>query len=66
MTVGTQMEQCISGIQSAAASLKNFALETQDQQAKQTYQQLAQTMEDAVQTLKQRQDYVKQQEPQFR
>ena len=66
MTVGTQMEQCIASVQSATASLKTFALETQDQQAKQTFQQLVQTMEGVVQTLKERQQYVKEQEPQFR
>ena len=34
MTVGTQMQQAIAGIQSAAATMKTFSLETQDQQAK--------------------------------
>lgn len=66
MTVGNQLQQCIAGIQSAAASMKNFALETQDQQAKQTFEQLAETLDDAVETLKYRQQYVEQQEPQFK
>jgi hypothetical protein len=34
VTVGTQLQQAIAGVQSAAASMKTFALETQDQQAK--------------------------------
>ena len=65
MTVGTQMQQAIAGIQSAAATMKTFALETQDQQAKKQFQQLAETFDDAVNTLKQRQQYIEQQEPQY-
>lgn len=41
MTVATQLEQAIANIQSAAASMKTFAVETEDQQAKQTFQHLA-------------------------
>ncbi len=66
MTVGTQLEQAISGVMSAAAAMKNCALETQDQQAMKTYQELSQTLENTLQTLKERQNYIKQQEPQFR
>ncbi|PKM79076.1 MAG: hypothetical protein CVU88_07670 [Firmicutes bacterium HGW-Firmicutes-13] len=66
MTVGTQLQQCIAGVQSAAASMKNFALETQDQQAKETFEQLARTLDDAVETLQKRKKYVEQQEPQFK
>lgn len=35
------MQQAIAGIQSASASMKTFALETEDKQAKQEYQQIA-------------------------
>ncbi len=66
MTVGTQLQQAIAGVQSAAASMKTFAIETQDQQAKQTFQNLAQTLDGAVQTLKDRQNYVEKQEPQYK
>jgi len=66
MTVGTQMQQAIAGVQSAAASMKTFALETQDSQAKQTFEQLAQTLDGAVDALKQRQQYVENQEPQYK
>jgi len=66
LTVGTQLQQCIAGVQSAAASMKNFALETQDQQAKETFEQLARTLDDAVETLQKRKKYVEQQEPQFK
>ena len=66
MTVGTQLQQAIAEVQSAAASMKTFALQTDDQQAKQTFTQLAQTLDAAVQQLKQRQQYVENQEPQYK
>ncbi|MCR3923046.1 MAG: DUF1657 domain-containing protein, partial [Firmicutes bacterium] len=58
MTVGTQLQQAIAGVQSAAATMKTFAMETQDPQAKQTFEQLSQTLDGALDTLKQRQQYV--------
>lgn len=66
MTVGTRMQAVIASIQSAAASIKIFALETQDQQAKQQYNQIAENLENALQTLKQRQQYIEGEEPQYR
>lgn len=66
MTVGTQIQQTIASIQSASASLKTFALETQDQNAKMEFQQMAQSLDDALMTLKNRQNYVNQQEPQYK
>ncbi len=66
MTVGTQMSQAIATVQSAAASLKTFALETEDQQAKQTFQELAKTFDNALTTLQQRQQYIEEQEPQYK
>lgn len=66
MTVGTQVEKAIASVQSVSASMKTFALETQDQQAKQMFQQLAQTFDGALDTLKQRQQYIDQQEPQYK
>ncbi|CCQ95515.1 conserved hypothetical protein [[Clostridium] ultunense Esp] len=66
MTVATQLQQTIASIQSAAATLKNFSLQTQDQQAKQQFQQLAKEMDNAVQSLQQRQQYIEGQEPQYR
>ncbi|CQR73611.1 hypothetical protein SOV_31070 [Sporomusa ovata DSM 2662] len=66
MTVGTQMTQAIATVQNAAATMKTFSLETQDQQAKQTFEQLATTLDNAVDSLKQRQKQVEQQEPQYK
>lgn len=66
MTIGTKMQQTIAGLESACASLKGFALDTEDQQAKQQFQQISQSLESSIQTLKQRQQYIEQEEPQYR
>jgi hypothetical protein len=66
LTVGTQFQQAIASVQSAAATMKTFALETQDTEAKQTFQLLATNLEDALNTLKGRQKYIEQQEPQYK
>jgi hypothetical protein len=46
--------------------MKTFAVETEDPQAKQTFQHLAQTLDSAVQSLKGREKYVESQEPQYK
>jgi hypothetical protein len=66
MTVATQMQQAIAGIQSAAATMKTFALQTEDKQAKQDFQQIAQQLDNALQTLQQRQQYIENEEPQYK
>ena len=66
MTVGTQMQQAIAGIQSAAATMKTFALETEDTQAKNEFQQIAEQLDNSLDTLKGRQKYIQEQEPQYK
>jgi hypothetical protein len=66
MTVGTQMSKAIATVESATVSMKTFALETEDEQAKQTFQQLAETFDDALATLRGRQQYIERQEPQYK
>lgn len=66
MTVGTQFTQAIATVQNAAATMKTFSLETEDQQTKQTFEQLAQTFDSALETLKGRQKYIQEQEPQYK
>ena len=66
MTVGTQMQQAIASVQSVASNMKTFAMETQDPQAKQMFQEMAQTFDGALNTLQQRQQYIEQQEPQYK
>ncbi len=66
MTVGTQMQKAIAGIQSAAATMKTFSLETEDQQAKKDFQQIAQQLDSSLEVLKGRQQYIEDQEPQYK
>ena len=66
MTVGTQFTQAIATVQNAAATMKTFSLETEDQQTKQTFEQLAKTFDNAVEALKGRQKYIEEQEPQYK
>jgi hypothetical protein len=66
MTVGTQMQQAIAGIQSAAATMKTFALETEDKKAKQDFQQIANNLDNALKTLSVRQKYIEKEEPQYK
>lgn len=66
MTVGTQIQQAIAGIQSSAATMKNFALETEDKQAKNEFQQIAQQLDNSIEVLKGRQKYIQEQEPQYK
>ena len=66
MTVGTQMQKAIAGIQSAAATMKTFSLETEDQQAKNDFQQIAEQLDSSLEILKGRQKYIEEQEPQYK
>ena len=66
MTVGVKLQQTIASAETVAANLKSFALDTQDQQAKQMFNQLAQSMDNTVATLQSRLNFVQQQEPQYR
>lgn len=66
MTVGTQMQQAIAGIQSASATMKTFALETQDKQAKEQFQQIADQLDCSLEVLKGRQQFIEEQEPQYK
>lgn len=66
MTVGTQMQQTIASCESVLASLKSFALETQDQNVKQLFQNLATQQQTIVDDLNNRLEYIQQEEPQYK
>jgi hypothetical protein len=66
MTVGTQMQQAIAGMQSASATMKTFSLETEDKQAKNDFTQIADQLDSAMDILKGRQKYIQKQEPQYK
>ncbi|MGM0875902.1 MAG: DUF1657 domain-containing protein [Bacillota bacterium] len=65
MTVGTKMQETIASCESTLANLHSFALETQDQSAKQLFQNLSTQQEQVLEHLKARLQYIQSQEPQY-
>ncbi|HDR7460848.1 TPA: DUF1657 domain-containing protein, partial [Bacillus paranthracis] len=51
MTVITKLKQTVSGLKSAQASLEGFALDTDNQQAKQLFQTAAQQTQTIIDSL---------------
>ena len=66
MTVASQVKQTLSGLKSAQASLESFALQTQNQQAKQLYANAAQQAKAIVDTLEPRVNEIENEEPQYK
>ncbi|WP_029419992.1 DUF1657 domain-containing protein [Alicyclobacillus macrosporangiidus] len=65
MTVASQVKQTLAGLKSAQASFEQFALQTQNQQAKQLYTDAANQTKTLVDTLEQRVQQLEQEEPQY-
>ncbi|OLO42646.1 DUF1657 domain-containing protein [Alkalihalophilus pseudofirmus] len=65
MTVASQVKQTLAGLKSAQASFETFALQTENQQAKQMFQNLAQQTQGIVDTLSPRLQEIQQEEPQY-
>jgi len=67
MTIGQKVHQCLATLEGAAADLRTFALDTQDQTAQKLYAQLSETLQNQViNPLKSRVDYIESQEPQYK
>ncbi|OPX85472.1 MAG: hypothetical protein A4E53_03466 [Pelotomaculum sp. PtaB.Bin104] len=66
MTVGSQVKQTLASLKSAQASLESFALQTQNQQAKQLYTNAAQQTKAILDTLEPRINEIENQEPQYK
>ncbi|GFN24274.1 DUF1657 domain-containing protein [Thermanaeromonas sp. C210] len=66
MTIGTRMHQCLTSLEGAVADLKNFALETEDANAKKQFTDYANQIENIAQGLKGRVNYIESQEPQYK
>lgn len=60
------MQQTIASAESVAASLKTFALDTNDQTAKSMFNNLLKSQESIVNDLKGRLKYIQQQEPEYK
>lgn len=66
MTTGTKLHTTLASLEGAKASLKSFALETEDKTAKQMFAQYAQQLDGICQGLSSRCNYIEQQEPQYK
>lgn len=66
MTVATQVRQAIAGLKSVQASFEQFALETENKQAKQMYQNAAEQTQQVLQSVEPRIAEIEQEEPQYK
>lgn len=66
MTVGSQVKQTIAGLKSAQASFEQFALQTENQQAKQLYSNAASQAQQIVDSIEPRLQEIEQEEPQYK
>lgn len=66
MTVSSQVKQAMSGLKSAQASFEQFALQTQDQAAKQAYSDAAVQTQTILNTLQPRVQQIENEEPQYK
>ncbi|MDY0396220.1 DUF1657 domain-containing protein [Virgibacillus halophilus] len=66
MTVGSQLKQTLAGLKSAQASLEQFALQTENKQAKKLYENAAQQTQSILQTIEPRIQQIEQEEPQYK
>jgi len=66
MTVGTNMHTILATLEGATASMKTFALQTEDKTAKQMFAQYSQQLDSICQGLSSRCNYIEQQEPQYK
>ena len=66
MTVISQVKQTIAGLKSAQASFEQFALQTENKEAKQLYQDAAQQTMSILQNVEPRVMQMEQEEPQYK
>lgn len=66
MTVGSQVKQTIAGLKSVQASFEQFALQTENKQAKQLYENAAQQANAILQSVEPRVQQIEQEEPQYK
>lgn len=66
MTVISQVKQTLAGLKSAQASFETFALQTDNESAKQMYQQAAQQTQAIVDMFNSRVQEIEAEEPQYK
>lgn len=66
MTISSDVKTCLASLKSAQASLEQFALGTQNQEAKTLFEDAARTTQQVVQQVEGRVRQIEQQEPQYK
>ncbi|WP_102347398.1 DUF1657 domain-containing protein [Bacillus sp. Marseille-P3661] len=66
MTVAQQVKQTLAGLKAAQASFETFALQTQNESAKQMYQNAAQQTQTLVDSVNARVQELESEEPQYK
>ncbi|RAK15345.1 uncharacterized protein DUF1657 [Anoxybacillus vitaminiphilus] len=66
MTVASQVKQTLAGLKAAQASFETFALQTENQSAKQLYQQAAKQAQAIVDLVTPRMQEIENEEPQYK
>lgn len=66
MTVISQLRQTLAGLKSAQASFETFALQTDNQQAKELYKQAAEQTQSIIDLITPRLHEIEQEEPQYK
>lgn len=66
MTVASQVKTCVASLKSAQASLEQFAMETQNEEAKTLFTNAAEQTQQIVQQVEGRVTELEKEEPQYR
>ena len=66
MTVASDLKTCLASLKSAQASLEQFALSTQNQEAKSLFENATQSTQQIVNQLSSRVQQIEQEEPQYK
>lgn len=66
MTVASQVKTCVASLKSAQASLEQFALSTQNQDAKNLFTNAAQQTQQILSQVESRVQQLEQEEPQYK
>lgn len=66
MTVASQVKTCVASLKSAQANLETFALNTQNQEAKQLFTDCARQAAQIVQQVESRVQQLENEEPQYK
>jgi len=66
LTISSDVKTCLASLKSAQASLEQFALGTQNQEAKNLFENASKTTQQVVQQIEGRVQQIEQQEPQYK